>query len=362
MNRFDYFVDPDISVAHTLPGKFYTDTIAFDYLKETAFRNAWHLACRSSDLKTPGTCFPFVLLPGFLDEPLVITRDHKDKIHCLSNVCTHRGALVVEGYCVEKVLRCRYHGRRFELDGKFRSMPEFEQCKNFPTPSDNLTTLSIDNWNEFVFVSLDERTSLKSQMNFVEEITGFMPISEFQFDARLSRDYAVHANWALYCENYLEGFHIPYVHPDLNSQIDFNQYRTTCHEFGVLQTAIADKGELTFQLPENHADFGKNIAAYYFWIFPNLMLNFYPWGLSINIVKPVSTSLTKVSFIPYVWKPELLGSGAGGAIDRVEREDEAIVESVQMGTKSNFYGSGRYSPTQEIGTHHFHRMLVKALS
>ena len=128
-----------------------------------------------------------------------------------------------------------------------------------------------------------------------------------------------------------------------------------------MQLAEAKGSEGTFDLPASSPDFGKQISAYYYWFFPNLMLNFYPWGLSINVVRPMGMDTTKVSFIRYVWKPELVGVGAGADIDRVEREDEQVVELVQKGLRSRFYEKGRFSPKREIGTHHFHRMLAERM-
>ena len=92
------------------------------------------------------------------------------------------------------------------------------------------------------------------------------------------------------------------------------------------------------------------------------MFNFYPWGLSINIVKPIDIDRTKVSFISYVLNPDKLGKGAGSAIEKVEREDEFVVENVQKGVRSSFYKAGRFSPTREKGVHHFHRLLADFLN
>ncbi len=91
------------------------------------------------------------------------------------------------------------------------------------------------------------------------------------------------------------------------------------------------------------------------------MLNFYPWGLSVNVVKPQGPDLTRVSFICYVWREDLMGAGAGAALDRVEREDEVVVEAVQRGVRSRFYDRGRFSPRREQNVHHFHRLLAQAL-
>ena len=92
------------------------------------------------------------------------------------------------------------------------------------------------------------------------------------------------------------------------------------------------------------------------------MFNFYPWGLSLNIVQPLTLNKTKVSFISYVLDASKLEQGAGSGLEKVEKEDETIVENVQKGVHSSFYKSGRYSPTREQGVHHFHSLLARFLN
>jgi choline monooxygenase len=103
------------------------------------------------------------------------------------------------------------------------------------------------------------------------------------------------------------------------------------------------------------------VAAYWWWLFPTTMLNLYPWGLSVNVVQPLSPSRTRVRYLTFVGDASLRGRGAGGDLDRVERQDEAVVQSVQRGLRSRTYRSGRYAPRHERGVHHFHRMLAEAL-
>jgi choline monooxygenase len=92
------------------------------------------------------------------------------------------------------------------------------------------------------------------------------------------------------------------------------------------------------------------------------MLNFYPWGLSINLVRPLSVDRCRVLFESYVLDPSKRALGAGADLDKVEREDEEVVQMVQKGVRSRLYSSGRYSPTQEKGVHHFHRLLARSLA
>ena len=92
------------------------------------------------------------------------------------------------------------------------------------------------------------------------------------------------------------------------------------------------------------------------------MFNFYPWGLSINIVTPLDINRTKVSFIQFMLDETKYDSGAGGMIDKVEREDEFVVEQVSKGLESRYYSTGRFSPTKELTIHHFHRLISESLN
>jgi choline monooxygenase len=357
-------IDPEIGGASTLPGRFYSDPEVFERCRERVFARAWHLVGDTDQVKVPGQVWPVTLLEGLLGEPILLTRGHDDNLHCLSNVCTHRANLVCEHAGVEKSLVCRYHGRRFDLDGKFRHMPEFGEARGFPTERDNLAHVPFGTWGKLILASADPLMPLADLLADVKRRLAWLPLDDFRQDPAQSRDYLVQANWALYCDNYLEGFHIPFVHAGLNEAIDYGSYTTELYRWSSLQLGIARGGEEAFDLPPSSPDHGKRIAAYYYWLFPATMFNFYPWGLSVNILRPLAVDRTKVSFLTYVWKPEKLERGAGaiGGLDRVEREDEAVVESVQRGVRSRFYDRGRYSPTREQGVHHFHRLLAEVLA
>ncbi len=193
----------------------------------------------------------------------------------------------------------------------------------------------------------------------IVERVGWLPLEQFFFDPARSRDYMVRANWALYVDNYLEGFHIPFVHASLNDALDYGNYTSEQFDWGSLQVGVSKGGDSVFELPKDSTDYGKKISAYYYWIFPNTMLNFYPWGLSINVLRPLGDKTSrKVSFLCYVWDESktVEGMGAGADLDRVEREDEAVVELVQRGVQSRFYNRGRFSPTREQNVHQFHRL------
>lgn len=354
-------IEADITRAETPPGRLYTDPAALDLQLERVLRPSWQFMGDDDLVRVPGQVSPVTFLEGSVDEPLLFTRDISDAVHCISNVCTHRGMLVCESAGTCRTLTCRYHGRRFELDGSFKSMPEFEEAQGFPRPADHLGRVPHGAWSRFRFASLEPSIRLAELVEPLDRLCGFLPAANARFDAARSRDYLVRCNWALYVENYLEGFHIPYVHASLAGALDYGSYRTELYDHGNLQLGVAEGGDDTFDLPADHPFAGTEVAAFYFWLFPNTMFNVYPWGISVNVVRPLAVDRTKVSFLAYVWDESRLDRGAGADLDRVEREDESIVEAVQRGLGARLYTTGRYSPRRETGVHHFHRLLTSAM-
>ena len=362
MSRPEFEIDRDIRRASTLPGWVYSDPDYYELQKDRIFAKTWQWVGDFSKVKAPGRVAPVTLLDGCLSEPLVLTSDDDGNVRCLSNVCTHRGAIVVEGEGHARSLRCRYHGRRFGLDGKFVSMPEFDTTEGFPSAKDDLPSLKLERFGPLLFSGLAPAMTFDEWIAPVRERVSWMPLDEFTRDAATSQDYLINANWALYCDNYLEEFHIPYVHAGLAEKLDYSGYRTERFKYGNLQLGIARKGEQAFDLPVNHPNAAERVGAFYFWLFPNVMFNFYPWGLSLNVVTPLGAQRTKVAFHSYVWNAALRESGVGAGLHRVEMEDEEVVESVQRGVRSRLYDRGRYSERREVGTHHFHELLADFMS
>lgn len=338
-------IDPDIRRAHTPPSKLYRDPDVFRAQVERVLVPSWHFVSDLVSAPSPGWVSPFRLLPGVVDAPLVLTCAEDGITRCLSNVCTHRANLVVEEAGSRDGLRCRYHGRRFSLTGKFQSMPEFEGAQDFPSPEDDLPEVSLERIGSLTFAALAPQVPFAELSRPVLDRTALAKWEVLRHVG--SRDYELGAHWALYVENYLEGFHIPFVHADLNRVVDYDAYRTELFDWGSVQLAVDAKGE--------------DVAAY-FWLYPATMLNVYPWGVSVNAVQPLAIDRTRVHFETWRWSDELEPSGASADLHRVELEDEAVVQNVQRGVSSPLYRRGRYSPKRETGVHHFHRLLAAALS
>jgi choline monooxygenase len=343
--NMQFHIDPDITKAQTLSSSFYLDEEFFEASKEKIFARTWQLIATADDVAAKGRIHPVNMLSGFLDEPVFVSRGAGDELNCLSNVCTHRGKILIEKPCEANLIRCAYHGRRFSLEGGFLSMPEFEGAQDFPSPADDLPKIPFDTWEKFLFASLSPVEPLPAFLQDMISRAAWQNFSDLKLTS--AKTYTLNAHWALYCENYLEGFHIPFVHDALNRQLDYGNYLTQTFRYSSLQTGRGKDGK---------------IAAQYFFIFPNLMFNFYPWGLSLNIIKPVRPDLTNVEYYTFVSDASKLEQGAGAGLEQVEFEDQAVVESVQKGIRSRLYDRGRYSPKREQGCHHFHRLIAEFMN
>ena len=183
MHNFSFDIDPDISRASTPPSDVYNDPRIYEIVKERIFARSWQFVGHVDNVHQAQQVHPFTMLEGCLDEPLLLTRDKSEKIHCLSNVCTHRGMIVCDKPTKESFLRCRYHGRRFMLDGSFSSMPEFEDTKNFPSDSDHLPHVTLEQWGPFLFANLNPTISFDEWINPVHERMSWLNLDKFKFDA-----------------------------------------------------------------------------------------------------------------------------------------------------------------------------------
>ncbi len=355
-------IETQIEKASTLPSAFYKIRPSFEKSQEYIFARTWQYVADASVVNKPMDTYPFTFLKNVLDEPLVFTKDKENQMHCLSNVCTHRGKIVVEEAKKQRMLSCMYHGRCFRLDGSFKSMPEFDKVEGFPSPKDDLTKIPFKEWAGMLFVALEPTVDFDAVFGPMQERLSWLPLDKLTFHEPSSQDYMVNANWALYCDNYLEGFHIPFVHPALNEALAFEEYDYELFDYGNLQLGVAKEGEPCFDIPPSSPDYGKNIYAYYYWIFPNLMFNFYPWGLSLNVVQPLAYDKTLVRFRTYLYEGKNIEDWSVNQLHQTEMEDEAVVESVQFGIQSRYYKSGRFSPTMEKGVHHFHRLVAQFMN
>ena len=180
-------------------------------------------------------------------------------------------------------------------------------------------------------------------------------MTSYAFDRRVS--YEIRCNWKAYVDNYLEGYHLPRVHPALNRLLDYRSYRTELARWHSLQSSPIEAAQGPFR-----AEGGRAAEALYWWLWPNTMLNVLPGRLQTNRVVPIDAQHCRVDFDHY-YPPDAdpaLREQDRGFADTVQAEDIDICEAVQRGLASGSYVAGRLNPTRETGVWHFHQLLRAA--
>jgi choline monooxygenase len=344
-------VEKDITKANLITPDFYKYDFYFEESKHKIFLKSWQFVSHQNQINN--TIYPFTFLENLIDEPYIIIKDKEIKI--LSNICTHRANILCHKKNDLNTIQCNYHGRTFDLNGKLKQAPGFKKVKNFPNKTDDLKNIPIKSWNNFIFTSVSNPINIDGIFNDISNRISNYPFSKLIFDKNKSSTFTIDAHWALYCENYLEGFHVPFIHKGLNADIDYNNYKIEILDHGVLQYTD-NKSSLKYNQILN-----DNIYAYYYWIFPNMMFNFYNWGLSINIVEPINKDKTRIKFLSFPIEGLSQPLGTDSDLDLVEKEDQEVVLSVQNGIKSHHYNKGRYSATHEVGLHYFHQLIARYL-
>ncbi|MFI5119890.1 MAG: aromatic ring-hydroxylating dioxygenase subunit alpha [Thermoanaerobaculia bacterium] len=351
----DFSVDERLARAATLPAPLYTDPAVLAAEKARVFGSSWQLVGRADQVARPGDFFT----ARVADEEILVVRGEDEKLLALSNVCRHRAGPVSSGAGSCRVLRCGYHGWTYGLDGRLLATPEFEGVEDFRREDVRLPGFSVAAWIGLVFANLDARASaLAATLDDLGSRLETDGLGSMRFAFR--REWTLNCNWKVYVDNYLEGYHIPVVHPSLMRELDYGAYRTVTFGNRVLQVSpIKQKGGRL----RTYASGGE---AAYWWIWPNLMLNVYPDNFSTNLIVPLDAERTLTIFEWFFREPEFPGAHAKveetvAFSDEIQLEDIAICEAVQRGLRSRTYVRGRYSEKRESGVHRFHRLWVEAM-
>jgi choline monooxygenase len=345
-----YQFDSRLPFASTIPSTYYTDSAVLSAEKRQVFGATWQLVGHIEQCREPGSFFTTTVA----DEPLLIVRGSEGELRALSNVCRHRAGPVAKGAGKRPVLQCGYHGWTYALDGRLLTTPEMEGIECFERDSMALPRFRVEVWKDLIFVNL--RADAESLTEFLGDLSTKLDKRNYDnYRLAARKDWTLDCNWKVYVDNYLEGYHIPIVHPGLFKEIDYPKYRTETRVNYSIQHAPLRK-------PDRIRTTDGNAEAEYFWVYPNLMLNVYPDNFSTNLIVPVGHDRTLTIFEWYFRDPDAAKSEIDQTIqfsDEIQIEDIEICEAVQRGLRSSTYSSGRYSPVRENGVHHFHRLYAR---
>lgn len=349
--------DPNLPLAEasTCPASWYIDPRILELEQRTTFARSWQYACRLDQVRDPGQYVTFELA----GEPLLVVRGNDGVLRGFFNVCRHHAAAVMTqpAGCVKR-LQCPYHGWTYTLEGALKAAPAFEDVRNFDPAEHGLVPVATAAWENWVFVRLSgDGPSVEDFLgaDLVGQVQA-LGLSKLHWMER--RHYLFDCNWKVFVDNYLDGgYHVPYLHKGLDSVLDYNRYTIENGARHCLQSSpIVTRGA--------EAQTGavrRGERALYYWIYPNLMINWYEGVMDTNLVYPRGTDQTEVIFD--FWFDDVSEAALErnrASIDvgqRIQDEDTAICKSVQRGLRSRAYDTGRLSVRREAGEQLFHQLL-----
>jgi choline monooxygenase len=352
-NLLDAF-DPNLPLdrAHTIPSAWYFDSDLAELERRTVFAG-WQAVGRLDQLSGPGS----YLTADVAGEPVAVVRDEAGTVRAFHNVCRHRAAPVLCEPCGSATkLRCRYHGWTYDLSGRLRGAPEFDGVADFNREDFGLVPMIADTWGPTVWIH--PQSAALRLADFISPLPERGEVAGLKWYAR--RTYDLACNWKVYVDNFLDGgYHVHTVHPGLASVIDYPHYHTELYsnvsvQVSPLKAATGDAIESVVRLGE---------AAYYWWVFPNFMVNLYDGVMDTNLVLPLGPERCRVVFDFYFAESADadFAEKSVEVAEQVQREDVGICEDVQRGLRSRSYTTGRFSVRRENGGYHFHQLLARAL-
>ena len=332
--------------AHALHASFYVNPRWLRVEQQGVFGATWQLAAHTGDLRDPGDHVPAEIA----GKPVLLVRQADGGLKAFYNVCRHRaGPLAVCNGKAARALHCKYHGWTYELDGRLRAATEMQE---FDVRSERLVDIRVQEWQGLVFVALSEEAPpFETVYANIRERIAPIDLGAMRFAKRDT--YRIHCNWKVYVDNFLEGYHLPFVHPGLNKVLDYRAYDTELHDWYSLQHS---------PLRNNDGIYGDGNAFYYF-VYPNIMLNITPGRLQTNRVLPDGQGSCFVEFdYYYAQEPDVLArvEAEQQFSHAIQEEDIFICEQVQKGLSSGAYEAGRLNPRRESGVWHFQNLLRAA--
>ncbi len=366
-----------VANARGLPNKHYVDPATHLVEREKVFFANWAALAFGKDVIEPGSAMPV----DFLGMPLLVVRDNEGAIRVFQNTCRHRGMILMsEPGPVRGVLRCPYHSWCYSLKGDLVTTPHVGGPGNNTAPEikrDELGLYEIRShvWQDIVFVNIsgdappfeDYAGDLIARWQEFEK-----PV--FHGGAESSFELKVNCNWKLAVENYCESYHLPWVHPGLNSYSKLEDHYHIInpgHYSGqgttVYNPQLDDSGRAFDNFDKLGSKWDK--SAEYIALYPNVLLGVHRDHTFAILLQPLDhqTTLERVEIF-YAKESSLaapmddLRQKNADLWKEVFCEDIFVVEGMQKGRAGLKFDGGKFSPAMDEPTHTFHHWIATQLN
>jgi len=375
-------VNNSIEKAHGLPNECYTSKDYTLIERKKLFEDKWIVAGVASSIPEIGDVKPI----DILGMPILILRNKQNEIKVFHNVCSHRGVkLVSKSGKINSLIRCPYHSWSYSLDGELIATPHIggmnkHSVEGFDKSKSNLKEIRSYIWLDLIMININQ-----NEMSFEEYIKPlsdrwekFWPIKDREL-IHHSNDFGyfklnAKCNWKFAIENYCESYHLPWVHPGLNS---YSKIEDHYHIQG-LPNRFAGQGTVVYnpqfkgkeKLPSfpNWPKDKENIAEYVA-LFPNVMLGIHKDHYYAYWIEPINHEFTLEHMELYYVGEQAAQANKFKSLRKqnhkqwedIQKEDVDIIQGMQTGRNSPSYNGGNFSPVMDNPTHHFHKWVAQNL-
>ncbi len=361
-----------VEAGGTLPAAAYCDPDFFRYEQDALLRRTWMLAGAGGQVPNQGDAVP-VEIAG---RSLILLRD-KGAIRVLSNVCPHRGALILSrARSALPMLTCPYHGWSFSLSGDVKTMPHFHGEGIHGTGKDcsaRIQEIRSGVWNDLVFVNIDGNApDLESYMMPVDAHFDGFDFTSMRYGGTFDLD--APGNWKLVAENYLDNYHIFAVHPSIDASFpqDRRKPARLIDPPLILGGYDMDSARPSYlgSLPVNpNVSEGLKRRNSFFTVFPNVLLHVWPYCVMAMQLVPAAPDRTIERYFFYFYGAEETLGGDDGSRDAAmaayrdvnELQDFPLVSAMQASRASGAFDQGRLSPYWDCMVHDYAKLYAEAL-
>ncbi len=370
-------VNQEPGYATGLPNHAYVSETFFELEQQRLFAKTWTCIGNACTIPIPGDLKPV----GFLGSPLLMLRNSENEVSVFHNVCSHRGNELVWQACRgKKLIQCPYHSWTYDLQGKLRATPHVggtgvNDIASLDKSKHGLKSARCAVWMDLVFVNLSEDAPafeefiepLQLRIDNLASSDKFDQLQAASSHGQLTIEFD--GNWKLCAENNLESYHLPWVHPDLNSVSKLEDHY---HFYGGDLFAGQGSNEYDHTKVNNKQfplfdDWPEKVAEYPT-LFPNVFLGLQQDHYWTRYLEPISAGKTKDHLQLYY-----LGDAATNdefedarklRMDiwaKVFYEDIGVVEGMQRGRKSPAFQGGVFTEIMDEPSHHFAKWVARVM-
>ena len=367
-----------VAQANGLPNAHYTDAATFEREREALIFADWAGLGFASDVPKIADARAI----DFMGQPLLLVRDRADRVRVFQNACRHRGMILVpetgETVRLRGMIRCPYHSWVYDLDGALKATPHvggpgMNVHEAIDRSTLGLVEIRSQVWHDVVFVNVsgDAAPFEERHAGLLDRWRDFeKPSHPGTAESRF--DLEVACNWKLAVENYCESYHLPWVHPGLNSYSRLEDHYEIVAEDHSGQGTTVYAPDLSRQAAfEDVPDLPPvwDRQAEYVALYPNVLAGVHRDHRFAIVLLPRGPGRTLERVAISYATPQEEGDARGELRERnaamwreVFEEDIFVVEGMQRGRDGRAFDGGRFSPAMDAPTHAFHRWVAGRLS